>query len=175
MPQFRCSILGARNVQGDCFAPMLVTQRDFKWKDECTARDTMLVNGASQTPQWAHNEKGSFNESNFIHYLKNILAPVCPDLSPDNPIVSIVDGVKTHATPEMVKTAHGLGIRMFLLPPSCTHLLQGEDLVNFPFFKNEFNAAKLDHLTKVTYSAFILNATQSHCSLGPKLFLTKTT
>jgi len=163
MPQFRCSVLGARNAEGDCFAPMFVTQRDFKWKDECTARGTVLVNGAPQTPQWAHNEKGSFNESNFIHYLKNILAPAYPDLSPDNPIVLIVDGVKTHATPEVVKTAHELGIRIFLLPPNCTHLLQGEDLVNFPIFKNEFNAAKLDHLTKVTYSAFILNAMQSRC------------
>jgi len=37
-PQFRCSVMGSRNVMGDCFAPMFVTQRDFKWKDEITAR-----------------------------------------------------------------------------------------------------------------------------------------
>lgn len=44
--QFRCSVLGSHNVEGDCFAPMFVTQRDFKWKDKCTARGTMLVDGA---------------------------------------------------------------------------------------------------------------------------------
>ena len=156
-PQFRCSVMGSRNAMGDCFAPMFVTQRDFKWKDEITARGTVLVDGAPQTPHFAHNEKGSFNETNFINFLQNILAPAYPDLSPENPIVFIVDGVKTHATPTVVKTAHAMGIRLFLLPPNCTHLLQGEDLVNFPVFKKLFNTAKLEHLTKMTYSAFILN------------------
>ena len=134
-PQFRCSVLGSRNVEGDCFAPMFVTQREYKWKDEITARGTVLVDGAPQIPHFAHNEKGSFNESNFINFLQNILAPAYPDLSPENPIAFIVDGVKTHATPTVVTKAHEMGIRLFLLPPNCTHLLQGEDLVNFPVFK----------------------------------------
>lgn len=169
-PQFRCSVMGSRNVEGDCFAPMFVTQREYKWKDEITARGTVLVDGAPQMPHFAHNEKGSFNESNFINFLQNILAPAYPDLSPENPIAFIVDGVKTHATPTVVTTAHEMGIRLFLLPPNCTHLLQGEDLVNFPVFKKQFNAAKLDHLTKMTYSAFILNAMQSQGKCGAKRF-----
>jgi hypothetical protein len=68
MPQVCCSVLGACKFEGDCFALMLAIQRDFKRKDERTARGTVFVDRAPQIPQWAHNETGSFNESDFFQY-----------------------------------------------------------------------------------------------------------
>ena len=105
----------------------------------------MLVDEAPQTPHFAHNEKGSFNETNFINILQNVLTPAYPDLSPENLIVFIVDGMKTHAFDGGVMTAHEMGIRLFPLPPNCTHLLQDEDSIIYHVFKKQLNAAKLEH------------------------------
>ena len=165
MPAFRASILGSRTCAGDALAPMIVTQRPYKFQSECTATGTVLVDGEKQKAVWGFNDKGSFDESNFIDYLTRVVAPAYPDLSPENPVLFVVDGVKTHATLAVVRKATELGIRLFLLPPNCTHILQGEDLVNFPVFKNGFNREKLEYMKNVAYTSFILNAQSSNDQL----------
>ena len=54
-----------------------------------------------------------------------------------------------HATPAVVRRAHELGIILFLMPPNCTNILQGEDLVNFGIFNNDYNKKKLHHVSLI--------------------------
>ena len=69
----------------------------------------------------------------------------------------MVDGVRTHATTAVVRMANELGIILFLLPPNCTHILQGEDLVIFRIFKNDYNKKKLYYVSQISYASYILN------------------
>ncbi len=158
MCNFLASIFGGRRGDGEAFVPMIVVRGgDFKFKSEVTATSTFLVDGAAQEAVWSHNEKGSFDETHVIKYMEEIIAAGTPDLSPENLLIWMVDGVRTHATPAVVRRAHELGIILFLLPPNCTHILQGEDLVNFGIFKNDYNKKKLHYVSDISYSAYILN------------------
>ena len=116
-----------------------------------------MVDGAPQQAVWSYNDKGSFDETHVIQYMEEITAAGTPDLSPENPLVWMVDGVRTHAMPAVAKRAHELGIILFLLPPNCTHMLQGEDLLSFGIFKNDYNKNKLDFMSKISHASFILN------------------
>ena len=147
---FRASIFGGRRGDGEAFAPMMVVRGgDFKMKSEVTATSTFLVDGAAQEAVWSHNEKSSFDETHVIKYMEEIIAAGTPDLSLENPLIWMVDGVRTHATPAVVRRAHELGIILFLMPPNCTNILQGEDLVNFGIFNNDYNQKKLHHVSLI--------------------------
>tara|TARA_B110000003_G_scaffold251791_1_gene265811 strand:- start:117 stop:680 length:564 start_codon:yes stop_codon:yes gene_type:complete len=152
---FRASILGGRRGDGEAFAPMIVARGgDFKFKSEVTATSTFLVDGPVQEAVWSHNEKGSLDETHVIKFMEEIIAAGTPDLSPENPLIWMVDGVRTHATPAVVRRAHELGIILFLLPPNCTSILQGEDLVNFRIFKNDYNKKKLHYVSYIVCGLF---------------------
>jgi hypothetical protein len=169
-PVFRASIMGTRTAAGGTLGPMLVTQGTYKFISRCTATGTVLVDGELQKAVWSSNEKGSFDEVQFMKFIKEIIVPAYPDLSPDNPVVYIVDGVKTHTTPAVVRLCTELGIRLFLLPPNCTHLLQGEDLVSFPVFKQGFNKAKLEYMKDVSYTSYLLNMYAERSGTTSKLY-----
>ena len=167
---FRASVMGARTATGDALAPMIVTQGTYKFTSGCTATGTVLVDGELQKPVWSSNEKGSFDEVQFMKFIKELIVPAYPDLSPDNPVVYIVDGVSTHTTPAVVRQCTELGIRLFLLPPNCTHLLQGEDLVNFPVFKQGFNKSKLEYMKDLSYTSYLLNMHAERSDTTPQLY-----
>ena len=169
-PAFRASVMGTRTAAGDALGPMLVTQGTYKFTSACTATGTVFVDGELQKAVWSSNEKGSFDEAQFIKFIKEIVVPAYPDLSPDNPVVHIVDGARTHTTPAVVRLCTELGIRLFLLPPNCTHLLQGEDLVSFPVFKQGFNTAKLEYVKDLSYTSYLLNMYSEEPRTAPKLY-----
>ena len=119
MCNFHASIFGGRRGDGEAFAPMIVVRGgDFKFKSEVTATSTFSVDGAAQEAVWSYNEKGSFDETHVIKYMEEIIAAGTPDLSPENPLIWMVDGVRTHATPAVVRRAHELGLFC-----SCCHLI----------------------------------------------------
>ena len=160
-PQFRASIMGVRNLEGDSLAPMIVTQKDYKFKEDCdglhgTVMDTNT--NMLQRVRWAFNDKGSFDEDHFCEFLEHHLAPCVPDLSPENPALFVVDGVRTHMTSKVLRTAWQLGIRLFVLPPNCTHLLQCADLVNFPVLKGAFTKELLNYVTSLSFTAGLLQS-----------------
>ena len=84
---------------------MIVTQRPYKFQSKFTATGTVLVDGEKQKAVWGFNDKGSFDEIDYIDYLTGVVAPAYPDLSPEKPVRFVVDGVKTHATLAVVRKA----------------------------------------------------------------------
>jgi len=158
---FSCSLAACRNLRNEVLGPAFCTKSDFKWKmcagDAPSGTATVKATGARQAAAWFHNKKGSFDGENFKQFLVRHVKPTIEDLSPENPALMIVDGVPSHLTPDVVKTALDLGIILFILPPHCTHVLQAEDLVNFPVFKRAFTAKKLDHFTRTAFWAYALS------------------
>ena len=54
----------------------------------------------------------------------------------------ICDGHYAHVVDEVLDICEAMGIFMVLLPPHCTHELQGEDLYHFGVFKTAFRVAR---------------------------------
>ena len=144
---------------------MVVTQNSYKFQpgslgiDDITGT-VLLADGSPQPSRWAHNDKGSFDSDMFADFLENIWAPAT-NSSTENPTLLICDGVGTHMTLQVLLTAQRLGITLFILPPNCTHILQGEDLVNFPVFKQAFTKKKWEYVTSMSLTACMLNAASS--------------
>jgi hypothetical protein len=75
-------------------------------------------------------------------WVKNHLIPCIPNVSPENPAMVICDGNYAHIMDEVLDICEAMGIFMVLLPPHCTHELQGEDLYHFGVFKTAFRVAR---------------------------------
>ena len=162
---FRASIMGCRLLNGLSPAPMVVTQTSYKFQPGSLGIDDItgtvqLADGSPQPSRWAHNDKGSFDSDMFADFLENHWAPAT-NSSTENPTLLICDGVGTHMTLQVLLTAQRLGITLFILPPNCTHILQGEDLVNFPVFKQAFTKKKWEYVTSMSLTACMLNAASS--------------
>jgi len=157
---FSCSLAACRNLANEVLAPAFCTKSNFKYKsDICNpprGTATVKATGELQPALWLQNEKGSFDSTNFMNFLTDHVAPTVENLSPENPALMIVDGVPSHLKACVLERAHQLGIIIFVLPPNCTHVLQAEDLVNFPKFKREFYSKKVEYFTRVSYWASVL-------------------
>jgi len=104
---------------------------------------TDTTTGACQQAQWIRGtKKGSFDGFAFATWLKDHLAPCIPDLSPENPAMVICDGCYAHTVDEVREICAAMGILMVILPPHCTHILQGEDLYHFGVFKGAFRVER---------------------------------
>ena len=159
---FRASIMGTRLLNGLSPAPMVVTQNSYKFKPGSLGIDDItgtvqLADGSPQPSRWKHNDKGSFDSDMFADFLEHVWTPAT-NSSTETPTLLICDGVGTHVTLHVLLTAQRLGITLFILPPNCTHILQGEDLVNFPVFKQAFSKRKWEYVTSMSLTACMLNA-----------------
>ena len=70
------------------------------------------------------------------------MEPSLPGLSKDHPAILIMDGHGSHFTFELLKHCRDIGLHILLHPPHTTHILQGEDVVNFAVFKSHHQKAK---------------------------------
>ena len=56
----------------------------------------------------------------------------------------ICDGCYAHTVDEVLEICAAMGILMVILPPHCTHILQGEDLYHFGVFKGAFRVERAE-------------------------------
>ena len=144
---FAASVMGCRNLAGGALAPYFVTTKDADVADDFDIPGTIIdtTTGKPQAAQWIRGtSKGSFDGFHFATWVKDHLVPCIPNVSPENPAIVICDGHYAHVVDEVLDTCAALGILMVLLPPHCTHLLQGEDLYHFGVFKGAFRVARAE-------------------------------
>ena len=100
---------------------------------------------------------GSFDGFALATWLRDHLAPCIPNLSPENPTIVICDGCYAHTVDEVLQICATMGILMVILPPHCTHILQGEDLYHFGVFKGAFRVerAEIEAMKQLSSSWFI--------------------
>ncbi len=69
----------------------------------------------------------------------------------------ICDGCYAHTVDEVLEICAKMGILMVILPPHCTHILQGEDLYHFGVFKGAFRVerAEIEAMKQLSSSWFI--------------------
>ena len=90
------------------------------------------------------NAKGGVAVDFGIRYIQGCVEPCLLDLSPENPVLLIMDGHGSHFTLELLHycRARGLHVHIVLRPPHTTHVLQGEDVQHFAIFKPKYMRAK---------------------------------
>mmetsp|Transcript_2961 Transcript_2961/g.10712 ORF Transcript_2961/g.10712 Transcript_2961/m.10712 type:complete len:321 (-) Transcript_2961:1415-2377(-) len=158
--EFAASVMGCRNFAGEALAPYFVCTKEPKIEDGFEIPGTIIdtTTGACQQAQWVRGSKrGSFDGFAFATWLKDHLAPCIPDLSPENPAVVICDGCYAHTINEVLEICTTMGILMVILPPHCTHILQGEDLYHFGVFKGAFRVerAEIEAMKQLAAAWFI--------------------
>jgi hypothetical protein len=157
---FAASVMGCRNLAGESLAPYFVCTKEPSIEDDFEIPGTIIdtTTGACQQAQWMRGtKKGSFDGFAFATWVKDHLAPCIPDLSPENPAMVICDGCYAHTVDEVLEICATMGILMVILPPHCTHILQGEDLYHFGIFKGAFRAqrAEIEAMKQLSSSWFI--------------------
>ena len=161
---FSASVMGCRNLAGEALAPYFVCTQEPDVADDFDIPGTIVdtTTGERQQAQWIRGtKKGSFDAYAFATYLRDHLAPCIPDLSKQNPAMVICDGAYTHVKDEVVELCAAMGILLVVLPPHCTHLLQGEDLYHFGVFKGSFRVirAEIEAAKSLASSWFIQQVT----------------
>jgi len=144
---FAASVMGCRNLAGEALAPYFVCNKNADVADDFDIPGTITdtSTGKPQEAQWIRGtSKGSFDGFHFATWVIEHLVPCIPNVSPENPAIVICDGHYAHTVDEVLDTCAALGILMVLLPPHCTHLLQGEDLYHFGIFKGSFRVARAE-------------------------------
>ena len=157
---FAASVMGCRNLAGASLAPYFVCTKEPNVEDgfEIPGTITDTTTGACQQAQWIRRtKKGSFDGFAFATWVKDHLAPCIPDLSPENPAMVICDGCYAHTVDDVLEICAKMGILMVILPPHCTHILQGEDLYHFGVFKGAFRVerAEIEAMKQLSSSSFI--------------------
>ena len=157
---FAASVMGCRNLAGESLAPYFVCTKEPNVEDDFEIPGTITdtTTGACQQAQWMRGtKKGSFDGFAFATWVKDHLAPCIPDLSPENPAMVICDGCYAHTIDEVLEICATMGILMVILPPHCTHILQGEDLYHFGVFKGAFRVerAEIEAMKQLSSSWFI--------------------
>eukprot|EP00223_Ostreococcus_mediterraneus_P009805 CAMPEP_0179629868 /NCGR_PEP_ID=MMETSP0932-20121108/5605_1 /TAXON_ID=548131 ORGANISM="Ostreococcus mediterraneus, Strain clade-D-RCC2596" /NCGR_SAMPLE_ID=MMETSP0932 /ASSEMBLY_ACC=CAM_ASM_000582 /LENGTH=624 /DNA_ID=CAMNT_0021499313 /DNA_START=1 /DNA_END=1878 /DNA_ORIENTATION=- len=144
---FAASVMGCRNLAGEALAPYFVCNKNADVADDFDIPGTIMdtSTGKPQEAQWIRGtSKGSFDGFHFATWVIEHLVPCIPNVSPENPAIVICDGHYAHTVDEVLDTCAALGILMVLLPPHCTHLLQGEDLYHFGVFKGSYRVARAE-------------------------------
>ena len=78
-----------------------------------------------------------------VRYIRGCVEPAMAGLSPENPGVLLMDGHGSHFTLELLMYCRSIGLHIILRPPHTTHIIQGEDVVNFLAFKGKYRQAKI--------------------------------
>jgi hypothetical protein len=145
--RFSASVMGCKNLAGEALAPYFVCTKEPNVEDGFEIPGTIIdtTTGECHQAQWVRGtKKGSFDGFAFATWLKDHLAPCIPDLSPANPAMVICDGCYAHTVDEVLEICAAMGILLVLLPPQCTHILQGEDLYHFGVFKGAFRLVRAE-------------------------------
>jgi hypothetical protein len=159
----RASGLGGSLASGISLRPLIV------FKGNPTAQQTLHMppsnkvasNGKLHTAIFDWNDKGSVKangfrtwlEANFVHEDRVNPHEACiVKATAEKPVLLIVDGVQSHLDLDVLRFCKENHIFLVLRPPHTTHVLQGEDVVNFAKFKGAQRKAVREELRTRLFS-----------------------
>ena len=136
--------------------------------------DIFDVDGKPLAWRYISNPKGSITEEYCGLYLKDVIYPAMgrpkPKAThPGQQGVVICDGVGTHLGYNVLQQAIEMGLEIVLRVPHLSHILQGEDTVNFKELKARWRKLKTQTYTKI--NPITSCPRSSYTSLGYKHFM----
>jgi hypothetical protein len=105
-----------------------------------------LMEGATPGSSATVTQSGWSNTEVFSTYMKDHLLKYLPPRSPEEPVLVLYDGHKSHVALDLIQWAKAENIVLFVLPPHCSHLLQPLDVSCFGPFEIAWNAACHRHM-----------------------------
>ena len=100
-----------------------------------------LLDGASPGADGTVSATGWSNSEIFSAFMKDHLIKFLPSRDPDNPVLVLYDGHKSHVPISLIEWAKSEHIILFVLPPYCSHLLQPLDVSCFWPLEVAWNSA----------------------------------
>ena len=74
------------------------------------------------------SESGWMDGANFLSWFRKLFLPAVGHLTATGPVYLFFDGHHSHITLELICTAQEANVKLFCLPPNCTHILQPLDV-----------------------------------------------
>lgn len=100
-----------------------------------------LMEGVSPGASGTMSPTGWSNSEVFSSYMKDHLLKYLPPRCPEEPVLILYDGHKSHVSLGLIEWARSENIILFVLPPHCSHLLQPLDVSCFGPLEVAWNAA----------------------------------
>lgn len=126
-------------ANGDPLPPCIIYQAagDVReaWK---TGGPQVHSHGQLRDTVFLHNGSGGMTQDLLQTYIERVILPCFPpgDVTPDNPILILMDGVQTHVpTIDTLDWCTAQGINLALRIPYTTHIMQNEDVLHFGLLK----------------------------------------
>ncbi len=129
-----CTAIEAVNPFGKSLKPLLI----FKAK---TVQNQWFI--PSETPDWLYSSsKAAFTTNEIgLHWLQEIFIPqTASSVTPGQWRLLLLDGHKSHCTPEFMNLAYLNRVWCFYLLPHASHALQPLDIAVFSSLKRKFRA-----------------------------------
>lgn len=98
-----------------------------------------MMNNAFPGSLGLANEKGYMTKETFTEVLRHVIK--CYNVTPDNPLLLIMDNVDTHFSIATLSLARKHGVTFLTFPPHCTHKMQPLDISFFGPFKSFYDSA----------------------------------
>ena len=125
------TLLACGSAQGTSLPPYLI----FKGKNFSTE----LSEGSLPGSRFKMTDSGWSNGVVFRDFLSKHFIPSLPDRDPEQRVLLLYDGHKSHITVPLIEEARRNNIILFLLPPHTSHILQPLDVGCFGPMKAHFN------------------------------------
>ena len=74
------------------------------------------------------SESGWMDGTNFLSWFRKLFLPAVGHLTSTGPVYLFMDGHHSHVSLELIRTAKEANVKLFCLPPNCTHILQPLDV-----------------------------------------------
>ena len=74
------------------------------------------------------SESGWMDGTNFLSWFRKLFLPAVGHLTSTGPVYLFFDGHYSHISLELIRTAQKSNVKLFCLPPNCTHILQPLDV-----------------------------------------------
>ena len=78
--------------------------------------------------RYGASESGWMDGANFLSWFKKLFLPAVGQLTATGPVYLFFDSHHSHISLELICTAQEANVKLFCLPPNCTHILQPLDV-----------------------------------------------
>ena len=99
-----------------------------------------LLHGASAGTDGVVTESGWSNSVVFRRYVEHHLLKYLPERSPEDPVLVLYDGHKSHINLGLIDWAKTENLILFILPAHTSHVLQPLDVGRFAPLERIYNA-----------------------------------
>ena len=87
------------------------------------------------------SDSGWMDSANFLSWFKKLILPAVSHLTASGPVYLFFDGHHSCISLQLIKEARENNVKLFCLPPNCTHIVQPVDVGVFAHEKSVGKAA----------------------------------